>query len=295
MCSRKSTRLNPSPILHWTHLKKTNHSTSVHLWHCCLRSGATIMEKEQLPRSRQLQDKRHRARGSVSPVPEPEFTATPPQAFSQREPRRGPFSDASSHLNPIHEHFWKTTKTNCKCEAETCPAHLHTHSPGRSTWSGWCSLRGPSARSHTRSAPGGWGQTAPHRGSCCHRPIYPRRLPPARQTNHHLGHAEDHKESQILAKTLMNTEAKIPMKPRQTACSFMVRGCTHDGEGFIPEHKHGSTNAHQSLPSGNLAEQMKNYIQSSQLVQKRHLIKPNTFFMIKNTQLTRKTLELPQY
>lgn len=63
------------------------------------------MEKEQLPRSRQLQDKRHRARGSVSPVPEPEFTATPPQAFSQREPRRGPFSDASSHLDPIHEHF----------------------------------------------------------------------------------------------------------------------------------------------------------------------------------------------
>ena len=211
MYSRKSTRLSPSPILkHRTQLKKKNHSTSVHLWHCCLRSGATITEKEQLPRRWQLHDKHHRWGARWCQRQSLSLLLLPPQAFSQREPRCGSFSDASSHLNSIHEHFLKTTKTDCKCEAETCPAHLHTHSPGRSTWSGWCSLRGPSSRSRSRLAPGGWSPTAHHRGSCCHRPIYPRQLPPARQTNHHLAHVEDHKESQILAKTPYEHWGKNP-------------------------------------------------------------------------------------
>ena len=184
--------------------------------------------------------------------------------------------------NSIHEHFLKTTKTDCKCEAETCPAHLHTHSPGRSTWSGWCSLLGPSARSRSRSAPGGWGPRAPHRGSCCHRPIYPRQLPPARQTNHHLAHAEA-----FLAQRKPNTGQDPLWTLRQKSqwntgkpnAAAWWGAAHHDGEGFLPEHRHGSTNANQSPPSSNLAEQMKNYIVISKKVQKRHLIKPNIFFL----------------
>ena len=39
------------------------------------------MEKEQPPRSWLLHDKRHRARGGVSPAPEPELAAAPPASL----------------------------------------------------------------------------------------------------------------------------------------------------------------------------------------------------------------------